>query len=221
MICRFMLKKLISLRKQCHQVETSLIYAMFNCIKYKIFGKNIVRSSNVKIYGLGNIATNGLLSIGLKYVGFTHRSDVTLIRANGKIIFDDNFSIGKGCRLDVGKNAIARFSSGYINANSLFVIMHGIEVGYDCAISWGCQFLDEDFHQVWHGEEPINTEKKNKIVIGDHVWIGSNVSVLKGAVIPDGCIVASGSIVNSQFTTKNALLAGVPARIVKNNVFWK
>ena len=38
--------------------------------------------------------------------------------------------------------------------------------------------------------------------IGSHVWIGSRVSVLKGAIIPDGCIVASNSVVGKVFTEK-------------------
>ena len=63
-------------------------------------------------------------------------------------------------------------------------------------------------------------ERDNRIVIGSHVWIGSRVSVLKGSVIPDGCVVASSSVVKSIFTEKNALIAGNPAKIVRQNVSW-
>ena len=73
-------------------------------------------------------------------------------------------------------------------------------MGEDCAISWGCQFLDDDFHELsYEGRAKVDDPK---IRIGSHVWIGSRVSVLKGAVIPDGCIVASNSVVGKVFTEK-------------------
>ena len=97
--------------------------------------------------------------------------------------------------------------------------MHGLEVGEGCAIAWGCSFLDEDFHVIrYEGQKRAGG---NRIVIGSHVWIGSNVSVLKGAAIPDGCVVASGSVVTSRFSQERALLAGNPARVVRNDVEWE
>ncbi len=84
-------------------------------------------------------------------------------------------------------------------AQSTFVIMHGLTMGDGCAISWGCQFLDEDFHQIaYTGKKETSSE----IIIGSQVWIGSNISVLKGSMIPDGCVVASGSVVGAKFTEK-------------------
>ncbi len=52
------------------------------------------------------------------------------------------------------------------------------------------------------------------IVIADKVWLGMNVTVLKGVTIGEGSVVAAGSIV-----TKNVppwtLVAGNPARIIR------
>ena len=95
--------------------------------------------------------------------------------------------------------------------------MHGLKVGDGCAISWGCQFLDEDFHDIQYAGK---IAKPHQIEIGDHVWIGSNVTVLKGSKIPDGCVVASGSVVKSKFEIKNALIAGNPAKIIKEGISW-
>ena len=92
-------------------------------------------------------------------------------------------------------------------------------MGEDCAISWGCQFLDDDFHELsYEGRAKVDDPK---IRIGSHVWIGSRVSVLKGAVIPDGCIVASNSVVGKVFTEKNCLIAGNPAKVIRHDVSWK
>ena len=57
------------------------------------------------------------------------------------------------------------------------------------------------------------------IVIGDHVWIGMNVIVLKGVTIGEGSIVAAGSVVNKD-VPPHCLVAGVPAKVVKTDVTW-
>lgn len=91
-------------------------------------------------------------------------------------------------------------------------------MGNDCGISWECQFLDEDFHELnYEGQE---NQKARNIRVGNHVWIGSRVTVLKGAVIPNGCVVAANTVVNKEFTEENCLLAGNPAKVVKRNVSW-
>ena len=211
--------RIIKLWNDCRQVKTSFPLVLARHFFYKLHKKNIVSSNKVTIYGLKNIHTKGLLKIGMSYIGFMNCHDRTFLNIKGKIEFRDNFTIGKGCRFDIGRNAIAIFEGGYVNPNTIFVIMHGITVGRGCALSWGCQFIDEDFHSLGYSGE--STSDSHKIVIGSHVWIGNNVTVLKGSVIPDGCVVAGGSVVNTRFHLKNALIAGTPARIIRENIEWE
>lgn len=196
----------------------SFILVALSYLCYRLRKKNILASNKVTIYGLKNISTSGLLRLGLANVGFMNRYDRTFLNIAGKLDFQKNFSIGRGCRLDIGQNATATFGSGYVAAQTTFVIMHGLTVGDGCAISWGCQFLDDDFHQLAYSGKK---EKSNEIIIGSQVWIGSNVTVLKGATIPDGCVVASGSIVGAKFTEKNSLIGGIPAKVIRRDITWK
>ena len=53
------------------------------------------------------------------------------------------------------------------------------------------------------------------ITIGDDVWLGANVTVLKGARIGDGCVVATGSVVTAGEYPARSVLAGAPARVIK------
>ena len=53
------------------------------------------------------------------------------------------------------------------------------------------------------------------IEIGDDVWIGANATVLKGACIGNGCIVATGAVVLSGEYPERSLIAGNPAKVVK------
>lgn len=209
------LKRLI---RKCRKSDSSFLLVVIRHIFHKIAGRNILANNKVIIKGLRNIHTSGLLQIGMGYAAFMHKHDVTYLNVKGSLIFQDKYSIGKGCRFDIGDGAMARFGRGYVNAKSNFIIKHGITIGDGSVISWGCQFLDEDFHHVTY------TEKKGKtplIEIGRHVWIGSNVTVLKGSRIADGCVVASGAVVSSVFEKQNCLIAGNPAKVVREDVEWK
>ena len=174
----------------------------------------------VTIKGHKNIICNAQpVEIGIKPVGFMHKNDITLLNVVGKLKFEGNFSIGRGCRLDIGKEAVVTIKAGgYINCNTNLIIMHKLTIGSNCAISWNCQFLDEDFHQIKYNNKQ---ETDNGIVIGNNVWIGCNVKIYKGTIIPDGCVIASDSVVKGVFFVKNSLIGGYPAKVIKENIEWK
>lgn len=52
-----------------------------------------------------------------------------------------------------------------------------------------------------------------KVVIGNDVWIGSNVLIMEGINIGDGAIVAAGSVVTRNISPY-AIVGGVPARVI-------
>lgn len=208
------------LRQNCQNSRTSLAGAVWRHLRYRARGKNIFAADGVHIIGLHRLALTGRLKIGLDGTGFSDRSDRTLLNLRGTLVIDGSFAIGRGCRFDIGPNAQARFGSGYVNPCSRFVIMHGLEVGDGCAISWDCQFIDEDFHRIdYPGRRP--GDGGAPIRVGQRVWVGSGAKVLKGAVIPDGCVVAAGSVVSSVFDEPGCLLAGIPARVVRRGVNWR
>jgi acetyltransferase-like isoleucine patch superfamily enzyme len=184
---------------------------------FKFKGKNLLVHRRVLIEGLFNIETNGVLVAGRRYVGFSHKDDKTLLNIQGKLVVHSKFSIGRGCRLDIGENAVCHLGSGYINANTNLIIKHGLLIGDECAISWGCEFLDSDHHVLFYDGK---IEKDPIIEIGDHVWIGSHVKILKGVKIASNNVIASNSVVTKSFFETNVLIAGNPAKIIRRNVFW-
>lgn len=74
--------------------------------------------------------------------------------------------------------------------------------------------MDRDYHKLNN-----DTEKTSPIHIGNHCWIGCNCIVLKGVTIGDGAVVAAGSVVTKNIPP-NTLVAGNPAKIIKENVSW-
>lgn len=100
-----------------------------------------------------------------------------------------------------------------------------VEIGNDCQIASSTMISDTDFHpvdpdlrreQVRGKPFPFSSVGKKPIKIGDNVWVGWNCTILKGVEIGDNSIVAAGSVVLAGSYPSGSLLAGNPARVIKN-----
>ncbi|MFZ5570353.1 MAG: acyltransferase [Thermodesulfobacteriota bacterium] len=65
----------------------------------------------------------------------------------------------------------------------------------------------------WHGDDK-RAGRNGPVVIGNDVWLGINVTVLKGVTIGDNTLVGAGSIVNRSLPP-NVVAAGNPAKIIR------
>lgn len=89
----------------------------------------------------------------------------------------------------------------------------GIEFGDNVFIAVGVKIIsaNHDFQNYTK-----HTDAK-PIIIGNNVWIGTNAIILPEVNIADGCIVGAGSVVTKSFMKKNSIIAGNPAKIIKEN----
>jgi len=94
-----------------------------------------------------------------------------------------------------------------------------ITIGSDCLFSTDVVFRVGDSHSIIDMEGKRINPSQN-ICVGNHVWFGNKTILAKGASIADDSIVGTGAIVTKKFTQPNIVIAGVPARIVKENVNW-
>ena len=61
-------------------------------------------------------------------------------------------------------------------------------------------------------EQGVST---NQVTIEDDVWIGANAVILPGVTIGEHCVVAAGAVVTKD-VPPHSLVAGVPAKVIKN-----
>ena len=90
-----------------------------------------------------------------------------------------------------------------------------ITIGSDCRIGANFCCFDSDFHSISakHRDEPQYIISK-PVKIGNHVFIGQNVTVLKGVQIGDNVVIANGAVVTKSFPD-NVIIGGNPAKIIK------
>lgn len=95
-----------------------------------------------------------------------------------------------------------------------------ITLGRDCMLSGHIAMRTGDSHSIVKKGTRTRVNPSRSITIGNHVWVGTHATVLKGARIADSCIVGAGSLVTKAFDTPNCTLAGVPAQVVKQDIDW-
>ena len=64
--------------------------------------------------------------------------------------------------------------------------------------------------------ETRNITYPSPVIIGKNVWIGSNATILPGITIGNNSVVAAGAVVTKD-VPKNTVVAGVPAKVIKEN----
>jgi len=67
-----------------------------------------------------------------------------------------------------------------------------------------------------HNIENLDAHTEGKdVIIGEKCWIGMNSVILPGVELGEKTIVAAGAVVTKSFPQGNVVLAGVPARVIK------
>ncbi len=166
-----------------------------------------------------------------KYLNFNRQWDVQRIARNKMVgslyvaksasLEVDAFDVYAGSRINVNNGAKLSLGSGYMNHDCVIDCFDSISIGHHVVISERVALRDSDNHSIQDAGDMAldNSVKTAPIVVGDHVWIGMNVTVLKGVAIGEGAIVAAGSVVNKD-VPPHCLVAGVPAKVVKTDVSW-
>lgn len=144
------------------------------------------------------------------------------IRGFGNVV-----KIGGGCQLHGFADLLT--SGGQLSFGEGTTMVQGsiqlhepgaILFGRDCMISSQVYASLSDIHPIYDRGTGIRLNPPASIDVGDHVWVGLRAMILKGARIGEGSVIAAGAIVSGE-TSPNAVLAGAPARVVRENVAWR
>lgn len=110
--------------------------------------------------------------------------------------------------------------SVYRNLNVVAKSGKRVDIGDECMFARDIIIRNNDGHTI---TDTITGEILNApedIKIHDKVWVGTRCMILKGSEISEGSIVGAMALVNKKFSEPNILIAGVPAKKIKENVAW-
>ncbi|WP_306781645.1 acyltransferase [Agathobacter rectalis] len=96
-----------------------------------------------------------------------------------------------------------------MNHNCSITCAKEITIGGNCNLANNIVIVDHD-HNI--GDTGVVAGLNSKLIyIGNNVWIGANVTILKGVIIGDDAIVAAGAVVRQDIPNCE-IWGGVPAR---------
>lgn len=124
----------------------------------------------------------------------------------GNVVVTAPFYCDYGVNISVGENF-------YTNHNVTILDGAKVTFGDNVFIAPDCVFSTAG--------HPIDTEQRNlgleialPIMVGDNVWIGTNVSVLPGVTIGSNVVIGAGSVVNRNIPD-GVIAAGNPCRVIR------
>ncbi len=144
----------------------------------------------------------------------------SVIVSDGVYLHNTRIDIGfsdcpiNGCKVVIGKET---------TSNGLYICLgesdSEVIIGENCMISFDVEISCTDTHSITDLEGNL-LNKGHFIRIGSRVWICKNTTILKDTEIKDDCVIAQNSIVTKCFETPNCVIAGNPAKIVKEGIKW-
>jgi acetyltransferase-like isoleucine patch superfamily enzyme len=158
---------------------------------------------------------------GMKLQGYVLLRAVEIPRNHSEIQLEAACALDRGVVLlcsgaSLNHPKIWIGSGTYINRNTFIDASHSIDIGRQCAIGPGCYITDHD-HQADGVAPPLEQPLISRPTkICDRVWIGANVTILKGVTIGQGAIIGAGSVVTKD-VPPGATAVGVPAKVIRQS----
>lgn len=194
-------------------------YFLLILFRRDIYIKGHLSIKNISICNRGR--NNSIISgrhVVLENCNFSFQGD------NHKVEFGDNIRLKnvsfyfekKSCEINIGNGTwIGPNCSLSAMDNTRILIWEGTLFARNCVVRTSDSHIIKD-------EQGNVINKPTDIIIGNHVWLGEEVFVLKGAVIPDGCIVGARSVVTSSLmANEKSIVVGQPAKEIKRNMIWE
>lgn len=99
------------------------------------------------------------------------------------------------------------------SSDAKLIIGNKVALGPKVTIMTGNHATDTIGTFMWDVHDKKDGLDKD-VIIEDEIWVGSNVTILSGAHISRGCVIAAGAVVN-KYIPPYSIVGGIPAKVLK------
>lgn len=196
--------------------------------RLRVYGNEVVVAPEdfarikLKVRGTGNVIRIGKMRAGSGAVivsAYANASRIEIgegVSVSRELVVNvwqnhPNFGSVTGCLVRIGEGtSVESLEIGVLNSHA------SVLVGAQCMISFGVTLYQTDAHPIYAKGTDRIVNRVSALSIGDHVWVGARVTILKNSIIPDGCLIGWGSVVSGRFADPHVVIAGNPARQVSS-----
>jgi acetyltransferase-like isoleucine patch superfamily enzyme len=187
-------------------------------------------AANVRLRNMyrGGIVIDAPVRTAMMRVGF-HQVDaicvyslktILNIQSPGRLVFRGEAHIGHGAIISCLGGVMTVGDNFAVSGSTSFVCYKEITIGSDVQFAWDSLVMDSDAHKIYDSKgERLNEDKP--IVIGNKVWLACQNTLLKGTAIGNNCVVGACSLLNKAYAEDGVIIAGSPARVVKEISGWE
>jgi len=101
----------------------------------------------------------------------------------------------------------------FFNSNVSINCLDNISIGSDCLFGEQVKIYDHDHRYGMSVSVSTSGFTLAPVKIGNNVWVGSNVVILKGVTIGDNSVIAAGSVVNRDVPSNTLFYSGVRPKL--------
>ena len=192
---------------------------------HQAFKFPIIVTKYTYFYSLsGKIIINAPVRFGMLRIGFlgedvvVPKNERALLQIEGNLIVGSNVRLGCGVIIRVEPNAVLKLCDDVrIGSKCRIIAYDSIVIGENSGISWECQIMDSNMHDITEIHSGKTIKSGCEISIGSNNWIGTRTSVMKGCITPPYTIIAASSVCSRNYEKipRYSILAGAPAKLVK------
>lgn len=178
---------------------------LFSYIYWNYFCKNIIRTDQSRIIpyrgavlhlepGSRIYLGGGDVELGCDRLSGSRVETLVRLRKNAVWSSDGGCHISYGVTLEILSHGVLDSQFFTMNSGSVLIAASRIHLNYDVMIGRGVVIYDSDHHTIRDFQGKLKNPDA-PITIGNHVWLATNATVLKGSTIGDGSVVAAGTVV--------------------------
>jgi acetyltransferase-like isoleucine patch superfamily enzyme len=123
--------------------------------------------------------------------------------------------LGQGCKVRVHEGQMTIGAKSVLGQECTISAFQRIAIGRECIIADRVMMIDFD-HGMVEVERPIREQGiyKRDLEIGHNVWIGYGACLLRGVKVGHNAVIGTSAVVTRD-VPENAVVAGIPARVIR------